>query len=133
MLGHQQDRHGAAGPQILPAIEQYRQFLDFVEIVPVSALKGENVELLAQRLLANLPAGERLYPEDFLTDQPERFFVAEMIREQILRQTREEVPYAHRRGHRLVQGGRGPRADRGFDPRGARHPEGHPHRRAGPC
>jgi GTPase len=84
----------APRPQILPAIEQYRQFLDFVEIVPVSALKGENVELLAQRLLANLPAGERLYPEDFLTDQPERFFVAEMIREQILRQTRQEVPYA---------------------------------------
>jgi GTPase len=81
-------------PQILPAIEQYRQFLDFVEIVPVSALKGDNVDLLADRLVANLPPGERLYPEDFLTDQPERFFVAEMIREQILRQTREEIPYA---------------------------------------
>jgi GTPase len=81
-------------PQILPAIEQYRQFLDFVEIVPVSALKGDNVDLLADRLVAHLPLGERLYPEDFLTDQPERFFVAEMIREQILRQTREEIPYA---------------------------------------
>jgi GTP-binding protein Era len=81
-------------PRILPAIEQYRQFLDFVEIVPVSALRGENVEVLADRLVANLPPGERLYPEDYLTDQPERFFVAEMIREQILRQTREEIPYA---------------------------------------
>ena len=81
-------------PRILPAIEQYRQFLEFVEIVPVSALRGENVELLADRLVANLPPGERLYPEDYLTDQPERFFVAEMIREQILRQTREEIPYA---------------------------------------
>jgi GTP-binding protein Era len=81
-------------PQILPAIEQYRHFLDFVEIVPVSALRGENVELLADRLVANLPPGQRLYPEDYLTDQPERFFVAEMIREQILRQTREEIPYA---------------------------------------
>ncbi|HEY7512101.1 MAG TPA: GTPase Era [Vicinamibacteria bacterium] len=81
-------------PRILPAIEQYRQFLDFVEIVPVSALRGENVEVLADRLVANLPPGERLYPEDYLTDQPERFFVGEMIREQILRQTREEIPYA---------------------------------------
>ena len=84
----------APRPRILPAIEQYRQFLDFVEIVPVSALTGENVGLLADRLIANLPAGQRLYPEDYLTDQPERFFVAEMIREQILRQTREEIPYA---------------------------------------
>ena len=80
--------------QILPAIEQYRAFLDYVEIVPVAGLTGENVELLADRLVANLPPGERLYPEDYLTDQPERFFVAEMIREQILRQTREEIPYA---------------------------------------
>jgi GTP-binding protein Era len=81
-------------PQILPAIEQYRQFLDYVEIVPVSGLTGENVLLLADRLVAHLPPGERLYPEDYLTDQPERFFVAEMIREQVLRQTREEIPYA---------------------------------------
>jgi GTP-binding protein Era len=81
-------------PQILPAIEQYRQFLDFAEIVPVSALTGENVDVLARALLSHLPAGERLYPDDYLTDQPERFFVAEMVREQILRQTREEIPYA---------------------------------------
>jgi GTP-binding protein Era len=80
-------------PKILPAIEQYRGLMDFVEIVPVSALKGENVDLLAERLLAHLPEGERLYPEDFLTDQPERFFVAEMVREQVLRLTREEIPY----------------------------------------
>jgi GTP-binding protein Era len=81
-------------PRILPAIEQYRHFMDFLEIVPLSALTGENVELVAERLVAHLPEGERLYPEDYLTDQPERFFVAEMIREQILRQTREEIPYS---------------------------------------
>jgi GTP-binding protein Era len=80
-------------PRILPAIEQYRQTMEFAEIVPVSALKGENVDLLAERLLAHLPEGERLYPEDFLTDQPERFFVGEMVREQVLRLTREEIPY----------------------------------------
>jgi GTP-binding protein Era len=82
-----------AKPRILPVIERYRQLLDFQEVVPLSALKGENVELLAEQLLAHLPEGEPLYPEDFLTDQPERFFVAEMIREQILRLTRDEIPY----------------------------------------
>ncbi len=79
--------------KILPAIEQYRHLMDFAEVIPVSALKGENVDLLAECLLAHLPEGERLYPEDFLTDQPERFFVAEMVREQVLRLTREEIPY----------------------------------------
>ena len=80
-------------PKILPVIEQYRHLMDFVEVIPLSALKGENVDLLAERLLAHLPEGERLYLEDFLTDQPERFFVAEMVREQVLRLTREEIPY----------------------------------------
>jgi len=81
-------------PRLLPIIDQYRRLLDFVDVVPVSGLKGENVDRLAERLVANLPAGERLYPDDFLTDQPERFFVAEMVREQILRHTREEIPYS---------------------------------------
>ena len=81
-------------PRLLPLIDQYRRLLDFVDVVPVSGLKGENVDRLAERLVANLPEGERLYPDDFLTDQPERFFVAEMVREQILRHTREEIPYS---------------------------------------
>ena len=80
-------------PKILSTIEQYRSLLDFVEVVPLSALTGDNVELLGSLLLRHLPEGERLYPEDFLTDLPERFFVAEMVREQILRLTREEIPY----------------------------------------
>jgi len=80
-------------PKILSAIEQYRSLLDFVEVVPLSARDGDNVELLSSLLLKHLPEGERLYPEDFLTDLPERFFVAEMVREQILRLTREEIPY----------------------------------------
>jgi len=82
-----------AKPKILPIIEQYRHLMDFADIVPLSALTGLNVDVLDERLLAHLPEGERLYPEDFLTDQPERFFVAEMIREQVLRLTREEIPY----------------------------------------
>jgi GTP-binding protein Era len=81
-------------PKILPAIEQYRRLLDFADVVPFSALTGENTDVLARCVLSHLPPGERLYPDDFLTDQPERFFVAEMIREQILRLTREEIPYA---------------------------------------
>jgi GTPase len=83
-----------AKPRLLPIIDQYRRLLDFVDVVPVSGLKGENVDRLAERVVAHLPEGERLYPDDFLTDQPERFFVAEMVREQILRHTREEIPYS---------------------------------------
>jgi GTP-binding protein Era len=81
-------------PKLLPLIDQYRRLLDFVEVIPLSALEGDNVDVLGERLVAHLPEGERLYPEDFLTDQPERFFVAEMVREQILRHTREEIPYS---------------------------------------
>jgi len=81
-------------PDLLPLIDQYRRLLDFVEVIPLSAREGDNVDVLGERLVAHLPEGERLYPEDFLTDQPERFFVAEMVREQILRHTREEIPYS---------------------------------------
>jgi GTP-binding protein Era len=83
-----------AKPKILSIIEQYRHLLDFADVVPVSALNGDNVEVLIGRLLAHLPEGERLYPDDFLTDLPERFFVAEMVREKILRMTRDELPYS---------------------------------------
>jgi GTP-binding protein Era len=80
-------------PRILPAIEAWRHVSDFAEIVPVSALKGENVDRLEKVLLEKLPEGKALYPDDFLTDLPERFFVAEMVRERILHHTREEIPY----------------------------------------
>ena len=81
-------------PRILPIIEQYRHLLDFADVVPVSALTGESVDVLTSRLLAHLPEGAPLYPEDFLTDLPERFFVSEMVREKILRMTRDELPYS---------------------------------------
>ena len=80
-------------PKILSVIDQYRSLLDYAEVVPISARDGENVDVLCSLLVKHLPEGERLYPEDFLTDLPERFFVAEMVREQILRLTREEIPY----------------------------------------
>jgi GTP-binding protein Era len=81
-------------PRLLPLIDAVRRELDFAEIVPFSALTGDNVDVLEAQLLAHLPAGPALYPEDFLTDQPERFLAAELVREQVLRATREEVPYS---------------------------------------
>jgi GTP-binding protein Era len=83
-----------AKPKLLPLIDQYRHLMDFAEVVPVSALTGENVEVLTGLILAHLPESAPLYPEDFLTDLPERFFVAEMVREKILRMTRDELPYS---------------------------------------
>ena len=115
-------------PKILAVIEQYRHLLDFADVVPVSALNGDNVDVLAERLLAHLPEGEALYPDDFLTDLPERFFVAEMVREKILRMTRDELPYSTGVVIDSFQEGPEHRAHRGLDPRRARHPEGHRHR-----
>lgn len=82
-----------AKPRLLPLIDWYRQQREFVAIVPISALTGENVDRLEGEILAHLPEGEPLYPTDYLTDQPERFFVAETVREKLLRYTRDELPY----------------------------------------
>jgi GTP-binding protein Era len=81
-------------PEILGIIDDYRHRHDFAEIVPLSALTGENVEALVSALERHLPEGEPLYPPDTLTDLPERFFVAEIVREKILEATREEIPYS---------------------------------------
>jgi len=81
-------------PEILPVIDAYRVKHDFAEIVPFSALEGDNVDRLEEVLARYLPEGERLYPEETLTDLPERFFVSEMVREKILRLTRHEIPHS---------------------------------------
>lgn len=83
-----------AKPKLLPMIEAARRAFDFADIVPVSALDGTNVDRLEQVLLEHLPEGEPLYPQDFVTDQPERFFVAEIVREKVLESTREELPFS---------------------------------------
>jgi GTPase len=83
-----------ARPALLPLIDAWRQRHAFAEIVPVSALSGENVDRLEAALLDHLPEGEPMYPTDYLTDQPERFFVAEMVREQVLGLTHAEIPFA---------------------------------------
>lgn len=79
--------------KLLPAIDWFRQQHDFVEIVPVSALTGDGVDRLETVLSTHLPEGEALYPEDYLTDQPDRFFAGEMIREQVLGHTHHELPF----------------------------------------
>lgn len=79
---------------LLPLIERYDRDVGFADIVPVSALTGSNIERLETVLLSHLPEGEPLYPDDYLTDQPERFFVAELVREQVLQHTRAELPFA---------------------------------------
>ncbi len=77
-----------------PAIDRFRRQHEFIEIVPVSALTGENIDRLEQALLGHLPEGERLFPEDYLTDQPERTLAAEMVREQVLAHTHDELPFS---------------------------------------
>lgn len=80
--------------KLLPVIDRLQRERDWTHIVPVSALTGDNVERLEQVILESLPEGEPLFPEDYLTDQPERVMVAEMIREQVLRVTRDELPFS---------------------------------------
>ena len=79
--------------RLLPLIDKYSQMHDFKEIFPVSAMTGEGVKPLVERSLQSLPVGPRYYPDDMVTDLPERFIVAEMVREQLMRQTRDEIPY----------------------------------------
>jgi GTP-binding protein Era len=80
--------------RLLPFLGELSQRHSFVELVPVSAETGDQVGLLEDRLLAQLPEGERLYPEDQLTDRSERFFAAELLREQLTRRYAKELPYA---------------------------------------
>jgi GTP-binding protein Era len=80
-------------PNLLPLIERYRVAREFVDIVPISALTGDGTDRLENVLVAHLPEGDALYPEDYLTDQPERFFVTELVREKLLHHLRDELPY----------------------------------------
>jgi len=80
--------------KLLPIIDGYRRLHAFKEIIPLSARKPEGVDLLLDKVLESLPEGPRYFPEDQITDQPARFMVGEIIREQVLLETSEEVPYA---------------------------------------
>ena len=83
-----------AKPKLLPLIDHYRNAHTFVEIVPVSCVDGTNVETLERLFLHYLPEGDPLYPPEYLTDQTERFFVAEIVREQVLQLTHDELPFS---------------------------------------
>jgi len=80
--------------KLLPIIEAYRKLHEFQEVIPVSALKREGLDILLKKVASALPAGPRYFPEDQSTDQPVRFMTAEIIREQVLLETEEEIPYA---------------------------------------
>ncbi len=83
-----------AKPRLLPLIDAYQKEHNFAEFIPVSALHGDNLDLLEQKIIEYLPTGPQYFPEDYLTDQPEYFLAAEIIREKIFLETRQEVPYA---------------------------------------
>jgi len=78
---------------LLPLIDHYAKAMTFRAIVPISARTGDGVEGLESEILALLPEGEPLYPEDYLTDQTQRAMVAELIREKVLHHTRDELPF----------------------------------------
>jgi GTP-binding protein Era len=79
---------------MLPVMEQYASRHDWVEMIPVSGLTGDGLDILRKAIVDRLPEGPPLYPPDYLTSHPERFLVAELIREKILHLTREEVPHS---------------------------------------
>ncbi|WP_420238434.1 GTPase Era [Telmatobacter bradus] len=80
--------------ELLPLIQKLVTQHNFAEVIPVSSRKRDNLDLLVKQIIAKLPTGERFYPKDQYTDQPERFMASELIRESILVETGEEVPYA---------------------------------------
>jgi GTP-binding protein Era len=80
--------------ELLPLINDYSQTMPFKSIVPVSALTGDGLDALIGQIKLLLPEGPRYFPEDHLTDQPERFLVAELIREKVFHLMRQEIPYA---------------------------------------
>lgn len=80
--------------QLLPLIEECRQWHHFAEIFPIAAVKGENLSRLLDTIPAYLPEGPEYFPQDIITDRPLRFIAAEFIREKVVQLTRQEIPYA---------------------------------------
>jgi GTPase len=79
---------------LLGIIDTYRQEFPFAEIIPISALKGDGVEILINKINEYLPEGPQYYPANMVTDHPERFIIGELIREKVLYRTKEEVPHS---------------------------------------
>jgi GTP-binding protein Era len=83
-----------AKAKLLPMLDRYRQAHPFADFVPLSGVDGTNVEAFERVLVSHLPEGEALFPPDYLTSQTERFQVAELVREQVLRLTHDELPFS---------------------------------------
>jgi GTP-binding protein Era len=81
-------------PRLLPLMDRYRKEHEFTEIFPISALTGDGVEEMLARVIALLPEGEAYFPPEQVTDQPERFLAAEIIREKAILRTHDELPHA---------------------------------------
>jgi GTP-binding protein Era len=81
-------------PQLLPLIDAYIKESTFQEVIPLSAADGTHCDLLLDQILAVLPAGPAYFPDDYLSDQPERVLAAEIVREKLFQRTREEVPHS---------------------------------------
>ena len=81
-------------PEVLPLIDHFSKLFPFEEVVPISALKADGIDILRDELVRRLPEGPPLYPPDEITDRPERFFVAELIREKIFNLYGQEIPYS---------------------------------------
>ena len=79
---------------LLPIMDQYQKLHPFKEIIPISAMSGEGIDILLEEILRVLPESPPYYPEDMVTDQTERFLVSEMIREKVIHQTYQEIPYS---------------------------------------
>ena len=80
--------------RLLPLIDQYVALKEFVEIIPISGFTGENLQLLLDKIVEHLPEGPMYFPPDHITELPVRFMAGEIIREKIIAQTRQELPYA---------------------------------------
>lgn len=80
--------------EILDKIVKYKDLLPFAEVIPVSAIKGDNVDRLVQTIIKYLPEGPQYYPAEMITDRPERFIMGEIIREKVLHLTSEEIPHS---------------------------------------
>ena len=83
----------ATKENVAACLAKYSQEFDFKEIIPISALRGKNVDVLVDLMVQNLPEGPMYYPEDMITDVQERFIVSEIVREKALRTLRDEVPH----------------------------------------
>ena len=80
--------------EALPLVERYQERHAFEEVIPTSALKGENLDTLLRLIVERLPEGPPFYPKDMISEHPERFFVAEIVREKVFQQYHEEIPYS---------------------------------------